>query len=333
MPHVRVISTGGTIASTKSEEHAGKTPSVSGDDLIEAVPAIADHASIDVEEVCQVSGFQMDFEHANQMLDAIDRAGAAGVDGVVVTHGTDTMAESAYYCSLVAETDVPVIFTGAQRSFDQLGTDGPTNLVTAVRSATDDRFRAAGGSYLAFNETVHDARRVVKSHTSALETFVSPSAGPVAEYHPGGCRFLREPRRVEPPVPGTRIDPELRVEIVTNAMGVDGRQVDRAVTAGVDAIVVAGTGLGNTTGELGSALTDAIDAGVPVVLTSRCHAGTTAGVYGGPGGAKTLREAGAIGGGDLPAWNARLRCALALTETTTPAQAIDRVREAFDGIE
>ncbi|MFC4540930.1 asparaginase [Halosolutus amylolyticus] len=332
MPHVRVVSTGGTIASTSGGGERGKTPSESGDDLVEAVPELADYAAIDVDDVCQVSGFQMDFETAGRIVDAVERAAEEGADGVVVTHGTDTMAESAYYCALVAE-GVPVVFTGAQRPFDQLGTDGPTNLLAAVRAAGHDRFRAAGGSYLAFNDAVHAARRVVKSHTSKLETFQSPDAGPVAELTPNGFRFLREPGRDVDPIPGARIDPGVRVELVTNAMGVDGRQVERALEEGVDAIVVAGTGLGNATGDLGAALEDAIDAGVPVVLTSRCHAGAAAGLYGGPGGAKTLLEDGAIAGGDLPPWKARIRAALAVSTADDETTVADRVRAAFEGVD
>ncbi|WP_440766677.1 asparaginase [Natronorubrum sp. DTA7] len=335
-PHVRIVSTGGTIASTSSEDDVGKTPSVSGDDLVDAVPEIADHASIDVDDVCQVSGFQVTFENAREIVDAVERAASEGAVGVVVTHGTDTMAESAYYADVAVDAGIPVVFTGAQRPFDQLGTDGPTNLLTAVRAAAHDRFREAGGSYLAFNDSVHAARWVAKGHTSKLETFDSPSIGPVAEDTPNGIRFLREPGRYSKPMPGARVDPEVRVELVTNAMGVDGRQIERVLESdtNVDAIVVAGTGLGNTTGELGAALEDALDRGVPVVLTSRCYAGTTAGLYGGPGGAKTLLEAGAVEGGDLPAWKARVRAALAVSmtddETTNPTE---RVRIAFEDVD
>lgn len=335
-PHVRIVSTGGTIASTSSEDDVGKTPSVSGDDLVDAVPEIADHAEIDVDDVCQVSGFQMTFENAREIVDAVERAASEGAVGVVVTHGTDTMAESAYYTDVVVDAEIPVVFTGAQRPFDQLGTDGPTNLLTAVRAAAHDRFREAGGSYLAFNDSVHAARWVVKGHTSKLETFDSPSAGPIAERTPNGVRFLREPGRYSAPMPGARVDPDVHVDLVTNAIGVDGRQIERALESdsGVDAIVVAGTGLGNTTGELGAAVETAIDRGVPVVLTSRCYAGTTAGLYGGPGGAKTLLEADAIEGGDLPAWKARVRTALAVSmaedETANPTE---RVRAAFEDVD
>ena len=322
-PHVTVVSTGGTIASTSASDDAGKTPTESGADLLEAVPELGEYATIDLEDVCRVSGFQMDAENATKTLEAVERAGGEA-DGVVVTHGTDTMAETAYYLALAADLEAPVVFTGAQRPFDQLGTDGPSNLLAAVRTAADERFRT--GSYLAFNDTVHAARHVVKAHTSKLETFSSPDYGPVAEFTPGGLRLLAEPGRYAEPMAGVRLDPAVEVEIVTNALGVDGSQVRRALEADVDGIVLTGTGLGNATAALGRALESALEAGVPVVLTSRCHAGAVAGLYGGPGGAKTLLEAGAIPGGDLPPWKARLKLALALSR----GDDLEAVRSVFE---
>jgi L-asparaginase len=132
----------------------------------------------------------------------------------------------------------------------------------------------------------------------------------VARQTPNGLRVCREPTAIQSPFPGARIDPDVRVDVVTNALGATGQQVRRARADGVDGFVLAGTGLGNATGPLGQALTDT---DVPVVITSRCHAGTTAGVYGGPGGAKTLLESGAIRGGDLHPWKARLKLMVALS--------------------
>jgi len=311
-PRIRICTTGGTIASTDGD--GGKTPSESGAALLERVPGLASIADIDVQEVCQVSGFQLNAEHANSLVDAIERATRAGVEGVVVTHGTDTMAETAYLLASVLETDQPVVCTGSQRSFDQLGTDGPTNLELAVRVGADARFRDRGGCYVAFNETVHAARHAVKTHTSKLETFQSPETTPVAELTPNGLRLLAEPATGVPRVPGARLDPDIRVPIVTNATGADGWAIERGLAVDeLDGVVLAGTGLGNATAALGGALERAIDAGVPVVVASRCHAGATAGVYGGAGGAARLLEAGAIEGGDLPPWKARLTCWLGLS--------------------
>lgn len=321
-PRVLVASTGGTIASTGGES---KTPTESAATLLKAVSGI-EGVDLEVAEVAQASGFQMDFERLEALRETVVGALADGVDGVVVTHGTDTMAESAYAIELLADPEGPVVFTGAQRPADEPGTDGPTNLRDAIRTAADERFRAAGGSYLAFNGEVHAARRVRKGHTTALGTFESPSTGPVGEFTPDGLRLLREPGRESAPIPGAALDPEIRVEIVTNALGADGETVDRAREVGVDGIVLAGTGLGNATTDLGAALERAIGDGIPVVIASRCPAGTTAGLYGGPGGGATLRAAGAVGAGDLPPWKARLRLSIAL------ASGLE-ADEAFEGID
>lgn len=347
-PKLRVVGTGGTIASTDADG-PGKTPSKSTADLV--ADRAADAVAVDVEEVCRVSGFQMTISDVAAVADAVERAATDGVDGVVVTHGTDTMAETAYLLAVACEatSELPVVCTGAQRPADQLGTDGPSNLDLAVEAAVSDRLREAGGAYVAFDDELHAARWVVKRHTTALDTFTSPGAGPIAERTPAGLRYLRAPGRYVAPLPAASIEAaaDVRVEIVTNATGVDGRQVERALadgagdggddavrdgdesSEGVDGFVLAGTGLGNATGALGEALVDAIDVGVPVVCCSRCYGGTTAGLYGGPGGGATLRAAGAIGGGDLPAWKARLRLALALTVDAD----LESVRAAFDGID
>jgi len=314
-PRIRILSTGGTIASTANED-GGKTPAKSGDAILERVPGLDAVATLEVEDVCQVSGFQMTGEHANALADAVESAASEGVDGVVVTHGTDTMAETAYVLESVLEAEIPVVCTGSQRSFDQLGSDGPTNLDLAVRTAAESRFQARGGCAIAFNDTIHAARHAVKAHTSALETFQSPETGPIAERTAEGIRLLSEPAASVPAMPGARLDPTVRVPIVTNAMGVDGQFLEETTP---DGIVVAGTGLGNTTAALGERLEEAIADGVPVVLSSRCFGGATAGVYGGGGGGARLLEAGAITGGDIPPWKARLTCWLGLSAGEDPA--------------
>jgi len=320
-PHVLVISTGGTIASESREN--GATPSRRGDQLIAGVPELSDHAELSVKEVAHRPSFEMDFEVMASIARAVREAD--GVDGVVITHGTDTMEESAYFLDLTIPADTPVVFTGAQRRPDEVSPDGPANMVMAVRTATHIRVRQAGGVYIAFDETLHAAREVTKAHTSRLGTFVSPEAGPVASATRDGFRFHRSPDTDTPTLPGGVPDNEVRM--VKSGAGVDGGLVHRAIDDGVDGLVVEGTGLGNVTGPLGEAVAEAIDADIPVVVTSRCHAGATNPVYGADGGGETLRRHGAIFGGDLPAHKARIKLALALAETTDP----DRLREYFGG--
>lgn len=320
--HVVVLSTGGTIASTAGED--GAAPSRSGTDLVDAVPEIASYADVDVRDVVQTPSFDIDPSDIAAVARGARDAAAEGADGVVVTHGTDTMEESAYYLDLVLDLGIPVVLTGAQRRPDEVSPDGPSNLLTAVRAATSDHLAGAGGVYVAFDDALHAARDVTKGHTSALSTFVSPDACPVVRFTRGGERVLREPGSRSVTLDATETTAD--VAMVKTGVGVGDRQLRAALDAGVDGLVVEGTGLGNTTGELGDAISDAIDAGVPVVVTSRCHAGAVAPVYGTAGGGETLHRHGAIDGDDLPAHKARVKLMLALAAADG---TLDAVRDAF----
>lgn len=320
---VTLLGTGGTIASTDAE--SGATPTKRGEELVEAVPELGEYGEITVRDVANRPSFDMDFETMSAIASEARAAAEDGADGVVVTHGTDTMEESAYFLDLTLDIETPVVFTGAQRRPDEVSADGPANLLTAVGAVCDEDFAGAGGVYIAANETVHAARHVTKTHTSKLETFDSPERGPVAMETRDGFRLFREPGSESRtmPVDGT----DARVAIVSSAAGVGRRPIDAALDAGVDGIVVGGTGLGNTTSEIGLAIGDAVDGGTPVVVTSRCHGGSTAAVYGTDGGGETLRTRGAIQGGDLPAHKARIKLALAIEASDD----VDEIREWFEG--
>jgi L-asparaginase len=226
------------------------------------------------------------------------------------------MAESAYYLDAGLGPDAPVVFTGAQRRPDEVSADGPANLRTAVAAALHSDVRDAGGVYLAFNQELHAARDVVKSHSHKLETFQSPGKGPVAVRNRAGFQFHRDPGSRSTHVPG--LDSDATVATVTSGLGVGGGPV-RRVLDGVDGVVVAGTGLGNVTGGLADGIDEALDRDIPVAMVSRCHAGGVNGVYGTAGGATQLFERGVIPAGDLPPWKARLKLMLALAAADRPA--------------
>ena len=310
-PRVRVLSTGGTIASTDAA--GGATPTRAGDELVKSAALPVD-VDVSVEQISQVPGFGMDTGIVDDIAESVRDAGAE--TGVVVTHGTDTMAESAYYLDAGLDPDVPVVFTGAQRRPDEVSADGPANLQTAVAAALHADVRDAGGVYLAFNQELHAARDVVKSHSHKLETFQSPGKGPVAVRNRTGFRFHRDPGSRSTHVPG--LGSEATVVTVTSGLGVGGGPVRRVLDE-VDGLVVAGTGLGNVTGALAGAIDEALDQGIPVVMASRCHAGGVNGVYGTSGGAKQLFERGVLPGGDLPPWKARVKLLLALAAADRPA--------------
>lgn len=322
-PDITVLSTGGTIASTQDSDSGAASPSKEGTELVEAVPAVSTYGDISVQEVTQVPSFDMSLDGIAAIGEAAAGAADAGADGIVVTHGTDTMEESAYALDLTRELAPPVVFTGAQRRPDEHSPDGAANLLTAVRAASHDRFRGEGGVYVAFDSELHAARDVTKGHTSALGTFVSPDAGPVASFSREGVRVHRSPGSRSDSLPVDRTDAD--VAMVKSAAGVGRRGVDAALAAGVDGVVVEGTGLGNTTAAIGDAVADAVCAGVPVVVASRCRGGSTAPVYGTGGGGRTLVDRGAVQAGVLPAHKARLKLAvLCAAGHTSPAAVAER---------
>ena len=316
-PEIQVLSTGGTIASTDAAD--GATPTRTGDELVASADLPTD-VEVSVEQVSQVPGFGMETGIVDDIARRVSDVGTDDVDGFVVTHGTDTMAESAYYLDAGLDPDAPVVFTGAQRRPDEVSADGPANLRTAVAAATHPEVRAAGGSYLAFNEELHAARDVVKSHSHKLETFESPGKGPVAVRTREGFRFHREPGSRSTHVPGLGSD--ATVATVTSGLSVGGGPV-RQVLDEVDGLVVAGTGLGNVTPGVADAIDEGLEHDIPVVVASRCHAGGVNGVYGTAGGGKQLFEKGVLPADDLPVWKARLKLLLALEAADRSADVSD----------
>lgn len=329
--NVTVLATGGTIASTDGD--GGASPTKRGRELVDAVPPLSDLADLAVEDVLRVPSYEMDRESLAEIGERVGELDAdPSVDAVVLTHGTDTMEETAYYLDVAVRPETPVLLTGAQRRPDEVSPDGPSNLLTAVRAGRAFRDRDAGGAFVAFDETVHAARSVRKVHASRLAAFRSPGRGPVAVADRDGVAIRRRPRSETRPVPATSLSAS--VVAVKSTSCAPGTLLEAAIDRDVDGVVVEGTGLGNATAPIGDAVARAIDGGVPVVVTSRCPAGRASPVYGGEGGGRTLREHGAIFAGDLATGKARLRLALAIAAAEDrglddPAEARERIRESF----
>ena len=300
---IAVIRTGGTISCVETEK--GAVPCT---DAGEFVPAHTDETTIIVENLFSKPSNELLVAEASTLREEILKLEKTGVDGIIVTHGTDTMAEMAYFLDLTTEIEVPIVLTGAQRRADETSPDGPSNITTGAM-AVENR-NVTTGVYVAFNDQLHAARHVEKVHTSKLEAFASPNACPVAERYSGGLRFLREPKSYSEYVPFEGLDASVR--IVKMSLGVDGTQIHEALEANCDGIVVEAMGLGNTTASAGEAIVAAIESNVTVVITSRCHQGPVSPVYGSSGGGKELHEKGAIFARELSSPKARLKLLVAL---------------------
>jgi L-asparaginase len=290
-PKVVVIGTGGTIASRYDAALGGKVAAMSGGELLALLPGAAAIADIEVDNFATVTSFHISAGFALSLARRIDatlrRPDAAGA---VVTHGTDTMEESAYLAELLVDSRKPVVFTGAQRSADEADADGPRNLLNAIRAAASPA--AAGlGAMVCFNDELHAARDVTKVHTSAVQTFQSYDHGKLGGID--GDRVVIDRRPV--PRPRYKVERlEERVDLIKLVLGIDARPIDDALAAGRRGIVLEAFGLGNATREIADGVKRAVTAGVAVAVTSRCPAGRVKPVYGGGGGGRDLEDAGAL---------------------------------------
>jgi L-asparaginase len=266
---------------------------------------------VTVEEVAQVPSYELDAESVERIGERVRTlADEPAVDAVVLTHGTDTMEETAYYLDVAVRPSVPVVLTGAQQRPDEVSPDGPSNLLTAVRAGRAFAERDAGGTFVAFDEAVHAAQSVTKAHTSSLDAFRSTATGPVATVDRERVAIHCPPRSETRPLDATSLDAS--VFTIKSGAAVTGDLADAALERGADGLVIEGTGLGNVTAGIAESVRAASDEGVPVVVTSRCLQGRVTPVYGGDGGGKRLREHGAIFADSLSAQQARLRLTLAL---------------------
>jgi L-asparaginase len=297
-----VLTTGGTIAS-RPTDGGGVVAEVSGGELVAAVPGLEHPESVAVREVMNVGSYLLSAEQAFQIArSARAAAEEPGVCGVVVTHGTDTMEESAYLCDLLVRGETPVVFTGAQRNAAAPDADGPNNLRDAIAVARSAAARGAG-ALIAMNGRIVGARAATKVHSFALEAFGGLDRGELGEVYGGEVRVLHARRR-----PGNlaRVEAiEPRVALVKLVAGIDGLFLRAAVEAGVRGLVLECFGVGNANHAVVEAVGEAVGAGVVVVVVSRCPNGSVAPIYGN-GGGHDLRQAGALFGGDLSGQHARM---------------------------
>ncbi|HEX5896768.1 MAG TPA: asparaginase [Thermoleophilaceae bacterium] len=323
---VLVLTTGGTIASLPDPETGAKRPAVSGKELVAGVPGLADVADVEVEEVAALSSWNLTPDH---MLAVARRAGEAlarpQVEGVVVTHGTDTVEETAFLTDLTLRAEGPAVFVGAMRSPEELSADGPRNLLNAVRLASAPDARGAG-AVVAMSDEVHAARWVRKLDSGLVSAFRSPRRGPLGRVTPGSVEISLLPSRgftVEPPAELSR-----HVALVTAYPGMDGAVIEAVLEAtGAAGLVVEGSGSGNVPGTAVGGLRSALERGLPVVVATRVPGGSTPSGYGSPGGGAELRGLGAVGAGPLSAGKARLLLMVLLAQGLS-GEAVAREYEA-----
>ena len=276
IPCVRLLATGGTIAGAQTEGRGYAAATISTEALLAAVPELTTLAQIEVEQVARIGSQDMD---EVVWLKLSGRAQAAlddpAIAGVVITHGTDTMEETAYFLNLVLQTTKPVVLVGAMRPATAISPDGPMNLYNAVAVAIDP-IAADRGVLVVTNDEIHFAREVSKTNTTQVGTFKSPNRGLAGLVNRGRLHFFGPTVRRHTaasefaPIPVTELP---RVDIIYAHAGLRRDLIDAAVQAGARGLVIAGVGAGNlSTGAL-AACADAVKAGVMVVRSSRTGGG------------------------------------------------------------
>jgi L-asparaginase len=271
LPHVAVIGLGGTIASASGPER-GAEVRVTTADLVDALPELAALATCEVVQLRMVPSGGLTLEDLlavrTAAIDALDR----GCRGVVVTQGTDTMEEASYLLDLVCDRPEPIVVTGAMRHGGLHGSDGPANLLAAVRVAVEPSCRDLG-VVVVFDDEIHAARHVRKAHTTALSAFTSGDAGPLGSVVEDTVRLRMRPvGRVHVELPDAPNDAV--VALVTVTFDDDGRLIAAVPGLGYDGLVIAGLGGGHVPAAAVPAVEDAL-ARIPVVIASRTRSGET----------------------------------------------------------
>ncbi|MGC8826273.1 MAG: asparaginase [Anaerolineae bacterium] len=292
MKTIAILTTGGTIA-MKQQGDAGVVPTLGAQELIQALPNDIAHITVEdicVEDICNLPSPHLTVHHLwtlrSRVVDLLFRQGAAGV---VITHGTDTMEETAFYLDITVNPSAPVVLTGAMRSASEAGYDGLANLTSAVRLAASDA--AAGlGTLIVMNDEIHLARWATKSHTSAMNAFSSPDHGPIGRLVGKQVMLYACPPH-RPVLPAG----DLAVDVPILPAGLDSSPaILQYLTAnGTRGVVIEGTGAGHVPPAWLESIRQAVSQGMTVVISSRSR-GPLYDKYGYLGAYRDLAAAGCL---------------------------------------
>lgn len=321
-PLVCVVGTGGTIASKFDPKLGGHTSAASAQDLVAAVPELAEVADIRVVEHSNINSALMDTPTAFGLRDTLRKVlQDDAVTGIVVTHGTATLEETAYLMDVTLGSDKPVVITGAQRNFDEKDPDGPRNVLYSARVAVHPD-ASSRGVLVCVGGEIHAARDVVKLNPEMLTCFGSRDGGAVGRVSGRNVTFLSMPqRRIYLDVDHIKQN----VHVIKMAQGASDLFFRACVSERVDGIVIEGTGGGNVNLPFYQGACAALEAGIPVIAGLRLLSGAPHPGKGYKGSWQSLIDKGAISAGYLSGIKARILLMVALAHTNDPA----RLREIF----
>lgn len=278
-------------------------------------------ADLYVEDLYHLASPQITEREMLGIKNRIEEAVQEGYDGVVVTHGTDTLEETAYYLELTLDVNIPIVITGAMRSSNEIGADGLANLRSSLVVSTDDESRDKG-VLVVMNDEVHTATYVTKTHTTNVATFQTPTFGPIGLVSKNNVIYFQKLIKEEHYEVNTT---EKKVYLLKAYAGMDEKLINAVCDLGADGLVIEALGAGNLPPQTVSAVRNCIKKSIPVVFVSRAFNGVTQDVYDYEGGGKRFQQDGVIFTTGLSGQKARVKLMILLEAGIS----FEKLRELF----
>lgn len=315
MKHLLVIHTGGTISMSQDQSNKVVTNDINPISMHQDV--INQYAQIDELNPFNVPSPHMTIQHVKQLKDIIlEAVSNKYYDGFVITHGTDTLEETAFLLDLILGIEQPVVITGAMRSSNEIGSDGLYNYISAIRVASDEKARHKG-VMVVFNDEIHTARNVTKTHTSNTNTFQSPNHGPLGVLTKDRVQFHHMPYRQQAL---ENVNDKLNVPLVKAYMGMPGDIFSFYSREGIDGMVIEALRQGNIPPSALDGIQQLVSLNIPIVLVSRSFNGIVSPTYAYDGGGYQLAQQGFIFSNGLNGPKARLKLLVALSNNLDKAE-------------
>ncbi|HCZ7126091.1 TPA: asparaginase [Staphylococcus aureus] len=315
MKHLLVIHTGGTISMSQDQSNKVVTNDINPISMHQDV--INQYAQIDELNPFNVPSPHMTIQHVKQLKDIIlEAVSNKYYDGFVITHGTVTLEETAFLLDLILGIEQPVVITGAMRSSNEIGSDGLYNYISAIRVASDEKARHKG-VMVVFNDEIHTARNVTKTHTSNTNTFKSPNHGPLGVLTKDRVQFHHMPYRQQAL---ENVNEKLNVPLVKAYMGMPGDIFSFYSREGIDGMVIEALGQGNIPPSALEGIQQLVSLNIPIVLVSRSFNGIVSPTYAYDGGGYQLAQQGFIFSNGLNGPKARLKLLVALSNNLDKAE-------------
>lgn len=309
MKRILVIHTGGTISMSEDKD-TGKVETNAEHPMHRHQAFIQSLGDITEINPFQVPSPHMNNQYINQLKDIITESiDKDEYDAFVITHGTDTLEETAYLLDLTIDTKLPIILTGAMRSSNEIGSDGLYNYVSALKVASTDDAQNKG-VMVVFNDEIHTAKNVTKTHTSNTSTFQSPNYGPIGSVTKTHVIFHHQPF---PYKKYPNINPDIKIGIVKAHMDLSSDLLDFFVEKQYDGLIIEALGQGNMPPTALQGIQNLLDADIPVVMVSRSFNGIVGGIYAYEGGGYQLQQMGIILSNGLNGQKARLKLLVGLS--------------------